>query len=60
MLESETESAVTLVATVVSKFLGGKGMPGSYSLMIETDEMIDAQIVDISIVTNALTGEIVA
>ena len=60
MLERETKSAVTLEAAVVSQLPGGEGMPCSYSLMIETDEMIDAQVVDISIVTDALTGEIVA
>ena len=60
LLEGETESAVTLETTLLSQLLGSEGTIGSYRLTIETDEMIDAQIVDISIVTYALTGEIAA
>ena len=58
LLEGETESAVTLVAAVMSQLLCGEGAIGSDSLTIKTDEMFDAQIVDINIVTHTLTGEI--
>jgi hypothetical protein len=58
LLESETESAVTLVTAIVSQLLGGEVTLGCYSLTIKADKMIDAQIVDICIVANTLTGEI--
>ena len=50
LLESETESAVTLITAVVSQLLGGEGTLGYYGLTIKADKMIDAQIVDINIV----------
>lgn len=59
VFESIAESTIAIVAAVVSQLPGGERMPGSYSLTIETDKMVDAQIVNISIVTDALTGEIV-
>ena len=58
LLESETESAVALVTAIVSQLLGGEVTLGCYSLTIKADKMIDAQIVDICIVANTLTGEI--
>ena len=42
----------------MSQLLGGKETLVINSLTIETDEMIDTQIVDIGIVSSALTGEI--
>ena len=42
LLEGETESAVTLAAAFMSQLLDGEGTIGSYSLIIKTDEMIDA------------------
>ena len=38
--------------------MGSDGTLGIDSLAIETDEMIDAQIVDIVIISRTLTGEI--
>ena len=58
--DDTTKSAVTAVATLLSQLLGSDGTLGVDSLTIETDEMIDAQIVDIGIVINAQTGEILA
>ena len=55
LLEGETEGAVTSVAAIVSKLLGNDGLPCRDSLAIEIHEMVDAQIVDISIVRDALT-----
>ena len=43
-LESITEGVVTSVTTLHSQLLGGEGSLGSDSLVIEADEMIDAQI----------------
>lgn len=58
LLEGETESAVTLIAAVMSQLLGGEGAVGCHGLTIEADKMIDTQIVYINIVTHAKTGEI--
>ena len=59
-LDNITKSAVTMVATLQSQLLGSDGAIGFDCLTIETDEMIDAQIVDIGIVIHAQTGEIMA
>ena len=60
LLERKTEGAVTPVAAFAGQLLGGNGFLGSGSLPIETHEVVDAKIVDISIVSDALTGEILA
>ena len=58
LLEGEREGTVATIATVVSQLLSGKRPLASDSLAIESDEMIDAQIVDIGIVSRALRREI--
>ena len=60
LLERETESAVTPVAALVSQLLGGNRSLGGDCLMIKSHEVIDAEVVDIGIVSDALTGEILA
>ena len=55
LLEGQTEGAVTAVATFTSKLLGGKVATGSGGLVIEADEVLNAQIVDISIVSHVLS-----
>ena len=60
MLKGEAEGAVTPVAALVGQLLGNDGLPGCDSLVIESYEVIDAEIVDISIVSSTLTGEILA
>lgn len=55
LLKGEAERAVAPVAAVVSQSFGGKGVSGSHGLAIETNEVIDAQTVDIGIVSSALT-----
>ena len=59
LFEGETESTVTPVSTVIGQLLGGEGASRSNSLAIEIDEMIDAQVVNIGIVSDALLDEIV-
>ena len=59
-LEGMPESTVTSVTAFACQLLGVGGTMGSDSLLIETYEMIDAQIINISIVSHALTGEILA
>ena len=58
LFEGVVEGTVTSVAAVVSHFLDSEGVVGSYSFTIETDEMIDAEIVDICVIIHLFTGEI--
>ena len=60
LLKGSTECIVIAETALLGQLLGSKGMLGSYSLVIETDEMFDAQIVDIGIISRTLTGEILA
>ena len=60
LLESEAEGAVTAVAAVVCQLLCGDRLMGSSGLAIEIHKVIDTQIIDISIVSDAMTGEILA
>ena len=60
MLEEISEGAVASVAAFVSQLFGCDGAPVSDSLAIKTDEMIDAQLVNVGIVSDAPTGEIPA
>ena len=50
LLEGEIEGAVTPVAAIVGQLLDGKTAMGSNCFTIETDEMIDAEIIDVGIV----------
>ena len=59
-LKGIAEGVVASVTTLAGQLLGGDGASGSMCLVIEIDEVIDSQIVDISIVVHALTGEILA
>ena len=56
--EGDAEGAVAAVAALGGQFLGGEGTLGSVGLTDETDETVDAQVVDIGIVGGALTREI--
>ena len=58
LFEGGIEGAVTSVAAVFSQLLNGEVAVGSNGFTIEADEMIDAKIVDISIIIHALAGEI--
>ena len=60
LLEGEAEGAVTAEAAVSGQLLGSDRLMGSGSLMIPTDEVVDTEIVNISIISGALTGEILA
>ena len=57
-LESITKGAVTSVATLKSQLLGGKRTLSNNSIVIKTNEMVDAQIVNISIIIRIQTREI--
>ena len=58
LLEGKAEGAVAPIAAVAGELLGNDGLLGCDSLAIEVDEVVDAEVVDISIVSDALTGEI--
>ena len=57
-LESLAEGAVTTETALLGQLLGGEETLTSDCLMIDAEEIIYTQIVDISIVGDALTGEI--
>jgi hypothetical protein len=58
LLKGECECAVTSVTTLIGQLLGGDDALGSHHLMVQVDKMLDAQVVDIDIVSGVLTGEI--
>ena len=60
LLEGEAEGAVAAVAAVAGELSGADDSPGIGSLLAECDEMIDAQRVDIVIVSRAMIREILA
>ena len=60
LLEGQAEGAVTVVATFVGQLLDGIELMGAGYLLIAADEVVDAQIINIGIVSDALTGEILA
>ena len=58
LFKHAAESRVTAVATLLCQLLDSEITLVGDRLAIETDEMIDAQVVDIGIVCSMLTGEI--
>ena len=60
MLESEAEGTVTPEAAVVSQLLHSNRLVGSVSFVVESHKVVDAEVVDIIIVSFATTGEILA
>ena len=60
LLEGEAEGAVAAVAAVAGQLLGSEGLLGLDGLVIVADKVIDAEVVNIGIVSDALTGEIAA
>ena len=60
LLEGGIERAVTVETTLKSQFLHRQELVLCGSLMAEVDEVLDAQAVDVGIVGDALTGEILA
>ena len=58
--EGYAEGAVAAVTTAGSKMLGRDGLARGYGLAVETYKVIDAQHVDIGIVSGALASKILA
>ena len=57
LLKGEAEGAVTAVAAVAGQLLGSEGLLGLDGLVIGADKVIDAEVVNIGIVSDARTGE---
>jgi len=53
--EGTAEGAVAAEAAILSQLLGTSGLSVSGGTLVEADEMVDAQVVDISVVGDALT-----
>ena len=58
--EGTTEGPVAAEAALVCQFLSDDGLSGSGEFLIAFDEVVDAQIINIGIVSDALTREILA
>ena len=58
--ESISKCIVTAVTTLQGQLLGSDGTLGIDSLVIETDKMVDTQIIDVGIVSRALIRKILA
>ena len=56
--EGAAEGAVTAEAALLGQLLGNDILTGSNALLIETDEVVDAQTVDIGVVGDALSRKI--
>ena len=60
LLEGNAECIVTTKATLVGQLLCSYRLMGCGCLMVKTDEVLDAQTVDVRTVSNALTREMLA
>ena len=60
LFEGGAEGAVAPEAALVGQLLGGESALVSDGFTVEVDEVIDAQAVDVSVVGQALLGEILA
>ena len=60
LLEGQAEGAVAAITTFAGQLLDGEGQLGTGYLLVAADEVVDAQIINIGIVSDALTGEIMA
>ena len=59
-LEGIVKGVIITEAALLSQLLGGERATGINGLALEDDEVVDAQIVDIGIVSRALIGKILA
>ena len=60
LLERGAEGAVAVEPALESELLGGEGALVCHGLMIQADEVADAQPVDVGVVRDALLGEVLA
>ena len=55
LFEGQAEGAIAAVAAFAGQLLGNDGLSCCDGLLIAADEVVNAQIVDIGIVSDALT-----
>ena len=60
LFEGQAEGAVTAITALAGQLLDGEGLLGLDDLLVAANEVVDAQIVDVRIISDALTGEILA
>ena len=60
LLKGEGKGVVAMIAALAGQLLNGEEMLGSDGLAVETDEMTDAQVVDVGIISDALHGKVFA
>ena len=60
LLKNNTKGAVAAVTAFAGKLLRGEGLLSAGNLLVAADEVVDAQVIDIAVVGDALTGEIQA
>ena len=58
--EGDTECIVTTETTLVCQLLGGNRLVACGGLMVEIDKVLDAQTIDIAIVSDTLRGKVLA
>ena len=58
--ERSAEGAVAAKTTLLGQLLDTDGLPGSGCLLAAADEVVDAQVVDLCVVGDALMREILA
>ena len=60
LLEGSIKCTVTSETTLVSQLSDRYSLMGSVCIMVKLDKVLDAQSVDVGIVSHAMTGEILA
>ena len=60
LLEGNAERIVTTETTLIGQLLDGHRLMGRNCLMVEVDEVLDAQTVDVFIITDTLQGKVLA
>ena len=58
--EGAAEGSVAAEAALLSQLLGDDGLSGCGQFLVAFDEVVDAQIINIGIIRDALTREILA
>ena len=60
LFEGGAEGAVAVETTLERQLLGGKFTPVGHRLFIEADKVADAKPVDVSVISDALLGKVLA
>ena len=60
LLEGGSKSAIAAEAALLSQLLGGKGTVGGYGFSVKADKVLNAQAVDVGIISRILMRKVVA